>query len=96
MPGGKKLTKLAKIGMSHNDRAKAMAAKGMYSEALSELKIALFSLRSENRDGTLNDDIAGVLNSIGSVNLLLKDTPTRPRHSPRPLPSGDRCTTTLR
>jgi hypothetical protein len=72
MPAGKKLTKLAKIGLSHNDRAKAMAAKGMYSEALSELKIALFSLRSENRDGTLNDDIAGVLNSIGSVNLLLK------------------------
>ena len=33
-----------------------MAAKGMYSEALSELKIALFSLRSENRDGTLNDN----------------------------------------
>jgi tetratricopeptide (TPR) repeat protein len=72
MAPGKKLTKLAKIGLSHNDRAKAMAAKGMYSEALSELKIALFSLRSENRDGTLNDDIAGVLNSIGSVNLLLK------------------------
>jgi tetratricopeptide (TPR) repeat protein len=72
MPAGKKLTKLAKIGLSHNDRAKAMAAKGMYSEALSELRIALFSLRSENRDGTLNDDIAGVLNSIGSVNLLLK------------------------
>ncbi len=72
MAAGKKLSKLAKIGLSHNDRAKAMAAKGMYSEALSELKIALFSLRSENRDGTLNDDIAAVLNSIGSVNLLLK------------------------
>jgi hypothetical protein len=72
MVAGKKLSKLARIGLSHNDRAKAMAAKGMYSEALSELKIALFSLRNENRDGTLNDDIAGVLNSIGSVNLLLK------------------------
>ena len=54
MPAAKKLTKLAKIGLSHNDRAKAMAAKGMYTEALSELKIALFSLRSENKDGTLN------------------------------------------
>ena len=72
MVARKKLTRLAKMGLSHNDRAKAMAAKGMYSEALSELKIALFSLRSENRDGSLNDDIAGVLNSIGSVNLLLR------------------------
>ncbi|MGA9140924.1 MAG: tetratricopeptide repeat protein [Methanocella sp.] len=72
MVARKKLTRLARIGLSHNDRAKAMAAKGMYSEAISELKIALFSLRSENRDGSLNDDIAGVLNSIGSVNLLLR------------------------
>ena len=72
MPAGKKLSKLAKIGLSHGDRARAMAAKGMYSEASSELKIALFSLRSENRDGSLNDAIAGVLNSMGSVNLLLK------------------------
>lgn len=72
MVSGKKLSRLARIGMSHNDRAKAMAAKGLYSEALSELKIALFSLRNENRDGRLNDDIAGVLNSIGSVNLLLR------------------------
>ncbi|OPY26206.1 MAG: Tetratricopeptide repeat protein [Methanocella sp. PtaU1.Bin125] len=72
MAARKKLTRLARIGMTHSERARAMAAKGMYSEALSELKIALFSLRSENRDGSLNDDIAGVLNSIGSVNLLLR------------------------
>lgn len=72
MPAAKKLSKLAKIGLSHSDRARAMAAKGRYAEALSELKIALFSLRSENRDGSLNDDIASVLNSIGSANLILK------------------------
>lgn len=43
----------------------------MYGDALSELKIALFSLRSENLDGALNEEIASVLNSIGCVNILL-------------------------
>jgi hypothetical protein len=71
MVAGKKLSKLARIGMSHSDKARALGARGMYAEALSELRIALFSLRSENRDGSLNEEIAGVLNSIGSVNLLL-------------------------
>lgn len=71
MVARKKLTKLARIGISHTDKAKALAANGMYGEALSELRIALFSLRSENRDGRLNEEIASVLNSIGMMNLLL-------------------------
>ena len=71
MVARKKLTKLARIGISHTDKAKALAAKGMYCEALSELRVALFSLRSENVDGRLNEEIASVLNSIGMLNLLL-------------------------
>ncbi|CAJ38090.1 tetratricopeptide repeat protein [Methanocella arvoryzae] len=71
MAARKKLTRLARIGMSHRDKAKSLAAAGMYSEALSELRVALFSLRNENTDGRLNEDIAGVLHSIGMTNLLL-------------------------
>lgn len=66
-----KLTRLARIGISHGENAKSLAAKGMYSEALSELKVALFSLRSENTDGRLNGEIAGILHSIGTLNLML-------------------------
>lgn len=71
MVARKKLSRLARIGISHSDKAKSLAAAGMYSEALSELRVALFSLRSENVDGRLNEEIAGVLNSIGTLNLLL-------------------------
>lgn len=71
MVARKKPTKLVKIGLSHSERARELASRGMYNEALSELKIALFSLRNENSDGLLNLDIATVLNSIGNVNLLL-------------------------
>ncbi|WP_424356870.1 hypothetical protein [Methanocella sp. MCL-LM] len=71
MVARKKLTRLARIGISHSDKAKSLAAAGMYSEALSELRVALFSLRSENTDGRLNEEIAGVLHSIGTLNLLL-------------------------
>ncbi|HMK48268.1 MAG TPA: tetratricopeptide repeat protein [Methanocella sp.] len=67
----KKLTRLARIGVTHGEKAKSLAARGLFREALSELKIALFSLRGENADGRLNDEIASVLHNIGTVNMML-------------------------
>ncbi|MCD1295815.1 hypothetical protein CUJ83_12490 [Methanocella sp. CWC-04] len=71
MSARKKMTRLIQIGLSHGEKAKRLSEKGYYAEALEELDIALSAFCEQNKDGSWDNAIAGILNNIGFVSILL-------------------------
>lgn len=71
MSAEKKMSRLVQIGLSRSEKAKMLANRGFYEDALGELAVALDSFRQENEGGIWDDSIAGVLNNMGLLYLFL-------------------------
>lgn len=71
MAAQKKINRFIQIGLSHGEKAKTLAGRGLYGEALEELDIALEAFSSQNEEGLWDDSVASILNNIGILCLFL-------------------------